>query len=166
MKWTIRVCVCVCVSVSTSSPPPPDPSPVGHHRVWSWAPCAVQQLPTSYLFYHGSVHMSTLLSQFVPPALPLYPHICSLCLHLYFFPANKFICTIFLDSVYICINIQYLFFSFWLTSLCVTDSTPTHINCCCSVAKSCLTLCSPMNCSMPGFPVLHYFPKCAQTHVR
>ena len=28
-------------------------------------------------------------------------------------------------------------------------------NCCCSIAKSCLTLCAPMNCSMPGFPVLH-----------
>ena len=30
----------------------------------------------------------------------------------------------------------------------------TH--CCCSVAKSCLTLCDPMDCSPPGFPVLHY----------
>ena len=28
--------------------------------------------------------------------------------------------------------------------------------CSCSVAKSCLTLCDPMNCSMPGFPVFHY----------
>ena len=28
-------------------------------------------------------------------------------------------------------------------------------HCCCSVAKSCQTLCNPMNCSMPGFPVLH-----------
>ena len=27
---------------------------------------------------------------------------------------------------------------------------------CCSVAKSCLTLCDPMDCSTPGFPVLHY----------
>ena len=29
---------------------------------------------------------------------------------------------------------------------------------CCSVDKSCLTLCDPMDCSMPGFPVLHYLP--------
>ena len=35
--------------------------------------------------------------------------------------------------------------------------------CCCSFAKSCPTLCSPTNCSMPGFPVLHYFPEFAQT---
>ena len=27
---------------------------------------------------------------------------------------------------------------------------------CCSVAKSCPTLCDPMDCSMPGFPVLHW----------
>ena len=26
-------------------------------------------------------------------------------------------------------------------------------SCCCSVAKSCLTPCDPMDCSMPGFPV-------------
>ena len=37
--------------------------------------------------------------------------------------------------------------------------------CCYSVAQSCLTLCNPMNCSMPGFAVLHHFPELAQTHV-
>ena len=36
--------------------------------------------------------------------------------------------------------------------------------CCCSVTKSCLTLCGFMNCSMPGFPVLHYLLEFAQTH--
>ena len=36
---------------------------------------------------------------------------------------------------------------------------------CCSVAKSCSTLCDPMNCSTPGFHVLHYLWKFAQTHV-
>ena len=38
--------------------------------------------------------------------------------------------------------------------------------CChCSVAYSCLTLCDPMNCSTPGFPVLHQLTELAQTHV-
>ena len=37
--------------------------------------------------------------------------------------------------------------------------------CCCSVAKSCLTTYDPMDSSTPGFPVLHYFPEFAQTHV-
>ena len=31
--------------------------------------------------------------------------------------------------------------------------------------KSCLTLCNHMNCSTPGFPVLHYLPEFIQTHV-
>ena len=34
-----------------------------------------------------------------------------------------------------------------------------------SVTQSCLTLCNPMDCSMPGFPVLHYIPELAQTQV-
>ena len=33
------------------------------------------------------------------------------------------------------------------------------------VAQLCPTLCDPMNCSMPGFPVLHHLPELAQTHV-
>ena len=34
-----------------------------------------------------------------------------------------------------------------------------------SIAQSCPTLCDPMDCSMPGFPVLHYLPEFAQSHV-
>ena len=34
-----------------------------------------------------------------------------------------------------------------------------------SVAQSCLTLCDPMNCSMPGLPVHHQLPEFTQTHV-
>ena len=37
--------------------------------------------------------------------------------------------------------------------------------CCCSVTKSCLTLCDPMDCSMPGLPAFHHLPEHAQTHV-
>ena len=35
---------------------------------------------------------------------------------------------------------------------------------CCSVAKSCPTLCDPMNCSTAGFSILHYLLEFAQTH--
>ena len=34
-----------------------------------------------------------------------------------------------------------------------------------SVTQSCLTLCSPMNCSTPGLPVHHKLPEFTQTHV-
>ena len=33
-----------------------------------------------------------------------------------------------------------------------------------SVTQSCLTLCNPMNCSMPGFLAHHQFPEHTQTH--
>ena len=41
----------------------------------------------------------------------------------------------------------------------------TKLCCCCSVTKLWLTLCNPMDYSMPGFPVLHHLPELAQTHV-
>ena len=34
-----------------------------------------------------------------------------------------------------------------------------------SVDQPCLTLCDPMDCSMPGFPVHHQLPELTQTHV-
>ena len=34
-----------------------------------------------------------------------------------------------------------------------------------SVAQSCLTICDPMDCSMPGFPVHPQLPELTQTHV-
>ena len=34
-----------------------------------------------------------------------------------------------------------------------------------SVAQSCLTLCDPIDCSMPGFPVHHQLLEFTQTHV-
>ena len=37
--------------------------------------------------------------------------------------------------------------------------------CCCSVTKLCLTVCYHMDCSTPGFPVLHYVPRLGQTQV-
>ena len=37
--------------------------------------------------------------------------------------------------------------------------------CCCSVTQSRPTLCDPMDCSTPGFPVLHQLLELPQTHV-
>ena len=38
------------------------------------------------------------------------------------------------------------------------------MNILCSVTKSCLTLCNPVACSMPGFPVLYHLLELAQTY--
>ena len=43
-------------------------------------------------------------------------------------------------------------------------STLPHLYSCCSVTKSCPTLCNPMDCSAPGFPILHHLLEFAQTH--
>ena len=62
------------------------------------------------------------------------------------------------------------FFKFWVL-ITFQDSTlqtrwVNSLNsCCCSVAQLCPTLCNPMDCSTPGFPVLHCLPELAQTHV-
>ena len=37
--------------------------------------------------------------------------------------------------------------------------------CCCLIAKSCPTLCDPMNRSTPGLPVHYQLPEFTQTHV-
>ena len=37
---------------------------------------------------------------------------------------------------------------------------------CCAFTKSHLTLCDPMDCSTPGFPVLHHLLEFAQIHVQ
>ena len=46
-----------------------------------------------------------------------------------------------------------------------TRADPKICDYCCSVTKSCLTLCDPMNCSTPGFPVHHPLLEFAQTYV-
>ena len=58
---------------------------------------------------------------------------------------------------------------FALLSYCILAfSGPSWVDikcCCCLITKSNLTFCDPMNCSTTGFPVLHYIPEFAQTHV-
>ena len=48
---------------------------------------------------------------------------------------------------------------------CIDSKTVIHNfseRICCSVTKSCLTLCNPMTCNTPGFPVLHCLLEFAQ----
>ena len=48
---------------------------------------------------------------------------------------------------------------------CHEDDCHIYLICCCSSARLCPTLCDPMNCSLPGFPDLHYLPEFVQTQV-
>ena len=56
-------------------------------------------------------------------------------------------------------------FKFIMNSLLINSISSYAVWLCGSVAKSGPTLCNPMDCSMPGFPVLHYLLEFAQTHV-
>ena len=51
------------------------------------------------------------------------------------------------------------------TSMLNRRNNRRYTCCCCSVTQVCLTLHNPMDCSMPGFPVLHHLPELAQIHV-
>ena len=67
-------------------PPSTNPTCLGHHRVQSWAPCAIRHLPTSYLLYTW-LWICQCYSLNSSPSLG--PHICSLWLSLYSCPANS-----------------------------------------------------------------------------
>ena len=55
----------VCIHIA---PPSPPSHPLGHHRALSWAPSAIQQLPTSDLVYiHSSVHSLSRVRLFATP---------------------------------------------------------------------------------------------------
>ena len=49
----------------------------------------------------------------------------------------------------------FVFFFFLLQQCCW----------CCSVAKSCLSLCDHMDCNTPDFPIPHHLPEFIQVHV-
>ena len=68
--------------------------------------------------YIGQCHT---LNPSHPLLLPLSPQLRSLCLRLYFCPANRFLCTVFLDSRYLCSQTIFVlvflagFTLFWTT---------------------------------------------------
>ena len=69
--------------------------------------------------------------------------------------------TLFLKSQYMCWWLSYRV----STHLIVLLSDPRVCCCCCLVAKLCLIVCDPMDCSMPGFSVLHSLPEFVQIRV-
>ena len=56
-------------------PPTPHPTHLGQHRAQSWAPCALQQVPTSYLFYTGQcTYVNPSVPIHLPPPAPRCVH--------------------------------------------------------------------------------------------
>ena len=54
--------------------------------------------------------------------------------------------------------VHFIFTHYMLIQFSSVQFTP--------VARSCPTLCDPMNCSMPGLPVHHQLPESTQNHVQ
>ena len=108
---------------------PPQTIPLGCPR----APALGALLHASNLHWASILHTVMYMFQCYslklshPLLLPLSLKVCSLHMCLLCCPAYRIIGTIFLNSIYICINIQYLSFSFWLTSLCIIGSSFIHL---------------------------------------
>ena len=70
-------------------------------------PCAIQSVFVDYLFYghclfYGQQFVSVNPKGLTCPSPPWWQQVCSLYLWLYFCFVSKFICTVFLDSTYMC----------------------------------------------------------------
>ena len=79
---------------------------------------------------------------------------------------RRFVCLFFSRKVLILVSTALLFCILagsWSNIEKGLTSVSLHLYC--SAAKSCPTLCSPMDYSTPGFPVLHYLPEFAQVHI-
>ena len=71
--------------------------------------------------------MLMLLSLFLPFSPQLGPQVCLLHLCLHSFPANRFINTIFLESIDMCSYTMFVFLFLTYFSLCITGSRFIHL---------------------------------------
>ena len=97
----IHIYVCVC-PVPCEAPSPLPPHPIMLSQSIRLGSLLYSSFPLDICFTHDGVYMSKLLSQYCLPSPFLTVHKFSLLLPLRSFPANRFISTIFLDSIYIC----------------------------------------------------------------
>ena len=101
------------------------PSHLGHHRAVSIefpGLCSRFWLVFHFIQSISSVDMLVSISQFIPP-----PHTFLLCVSISALQRRSSVPGFF-RLAHTCINIRYLFFSIWLTSLCVTDARSIQVS--------------------------------------
>ena len=117
---------------SSSWTPLPLPSP--SHYPSGLSQCTGFECPISCIklelmiyFTYDNTRFNVILSNHPTLAFFHSPKVCSLYLCLFSCLAYKVIITISLNSIYIYVIILYCCFSFWLTSLCIIDSSFIHL---------------------------------------
>ena len=114
-------------SILTPPPPPPVPSfrVVPVYQLWLFS-CI--KLGLVMYFTYGNIDVSMLFSQIIPPSSsPTESKSPFLILCLFCCLEYRVIVTIFLNYIYIYVNILYWCFSFCLTSLCIMGSSFIHL---------------------------------------
>ena len=107
----------------TSLLPPSPSNPSAFGRAPVWVPWVLQQIPIGYLFYYVTlfIHLPfPLLSSHLVHSSVLY-----VCFSIAVMKINSSVPS--LQIPYICVSIQYLYFSFWLTSLCIMGYSFIHL---------------------------------------
>ena len=126
--WISHGCKCVPCPESPSHLPP-------HHipQGCPSAPALSALCHASNLDWWSLLHMAIyvfkcyFLKSSHPHLLPQSPKVCSLYMCVFCCLTYGVTVTISLNSIYICINILYWWFSFWLTSLCIIHSSFIHL---------------------------------------
>ena len=119
-----------CTHVPHPEPPshfPPHPIP----QIRPSAPALSTMSHASNLDWWSTSHMVVYMFQCYSlksshPCL-LQQRRCSLHLCFFYCLTYRVMITIFLNSIYICVNILYWCFSFWFTSLCIIGSSFIHL---------------------------------------
>ena len=114
-SWVSFYCTTMRISCKYTYIPsplslPPLPShPSRSHRAVSWAPCVTRQLPTSHLFCtRQCIHVNATLS--VRPTISFHHYVHKSVLDVC---VSSPVLQIGASVPYLCVNIQYLFFSYF-----------------------------------------------------
>ena len=141
------VCVYVCRYVCASVPVPV----CMHVQV-----CIRQICVMVYSMYmHACVYVCTSMCVYV--SIHVYILVCT-CVS---------VCLCVSICVYdVCVVCVCTYMSMYMRVCCVHAHVCNYVSVqfSCSVTQSYLTLCDPIDCSTPGFPVHHQLPELAQTH--
>ena len=93
-----------------------------------WVPCAISRFSFVTYFMHSVVYMLIPISHSSHPSFPPSVHtfVLYVCISISALQTSSSIP--FFQITHMYANTQYLFFSFWLTSLCMTVPKSTHIS--------------------------------------